>query len=32
MNKVYQDYPAGVESIFKKLAQRVDDKQMLLVP
>ena len=31
MNKVYQDYQAGVESIFKMLAQRVDDKQMQLV-
>ena len=31
MNKVYQDYQAGVESIFKMLAQRVDDKQMQIV-
>lgn len=31
MNKVYHNYQAGVESIFKMLAQRVDDKQMQLV-
>ena len=31
MNKVYQDYQAGVESIFKMMAQRVDENQMQLV-
>lgn len=31
MNTVFQEYETSVESIFGRLAKRVDDKQMRLV-